>query len=276
MNTCPNCGLLIEPGAYFCGNCGQRLNVEIITANNSIPPYAVEAIDPAAKRGEVQATIGLLLGVIAITSSIFIPLVALVLGVAGLVLSTISRSKYRHTLSIMAIVISAVGLLSGVGIWGYAASKSVPLKLAQGNADPTKNLVAINTPCYEVSIDSGLNNYRPTNCNFDAASTAEEFSVNAVANPNITATDLGRVAQTVFKNAIAKSGGTYLYGFSGTFAKSPAYIVYASNASQQTESIFAMVVHSSSAVDNVYIVGRAIRTTYKPSFGALESSWQWK
>lgn len=276
MNNCPNCGLLTDSGAAFCGNCGQRLNFPITSDNTGIPAYAIEAVDHSSSRGEIEATIALLLGVIAITTSIFIPLISLILGVAGLVLSTISRSRYRHTLSIMAIVISVIGLLSGVGVWGYAASKSTSLKLAQGNATPTKNLVSINTPCYQVEIDSGLNNYVPTNCNFDAASTAEEFSVNAVSNTTINSVNLDQVAQTIFKNAIAKTGGSYLYGVSGTFAQSPAYIVYASNASQQTESIFAMVLNSSSSVDNVYIVGRAIRTTYKPSFGALESSWQWK
>ena len=276
MNTCPNCGLLTDSGAAFCGNCGQRLNFPITTDKGVIPAYAIEAVEPSSKRGEIQATIALIVGVIAITTSIFIPLISLVLGVAGLVLGTISRSKYRHTLSIMSIIISVIGLLSGVGVWGYAASKSTSLKLAQGNAMPTKNLVAINTPCYQVKIDSGLNNYTPTNCNFNAASTDEEFSVNAVSNTSINSANLAQVAQTIFKSAIAKTGGSYLYGISGTFAQSPAYIVYASNASQQTESIFAMVVNSSSSVDNVYIVGRAIRTTYRPSFGALESSWQWK
>ncbi len=282
MHTCIKCGLLVEPDAAFCGNCGQAqvgspaLSGGLALAKAGVlPVYAREALSIAARRGERMSIIGLLLGVMAVPVALFIPIAALALAVAGLVLSTIGRSQYRHSISLVAIIISIVGMLAGISVWGYALSQNQALSLSQGKISSTSQLMAVNTPCYTVKIDSGLTNFSHNSCNFDASSGVEEFSVNAVSNPNVTPANLQAVAQRIFAQAIPKSGGTYLSGMSGTFAGSPSYIVYANNAAQNTRGVFAMVLHPSSQ-DNVFIIGRAMRTVYTPTFGPLEQDWQWK
>lgn len=310
MSDCQKCGQPTEADATFCGNCGQRLpasprseprpqaaNQDQVSSSRSVPPlitgnsqdkdtpatgnavipaYAKEPIDRQARKAEIQAIIALLFGVIAIPVALFLPLAALVFGTSGVVLGTIARSKNKHPLTLIAVVISTVGLLAGITVWSIIVSKNPAIKLAQGNNAPTSTVVAVDTPCYNVSIDSGLKNYYPKLCNFDASSSAEEVSVNAIDNTSITSSNLSAVAASLFQRALTGTGESYISGSSGTFANSPAYIVYAANPNQNTQAIFAMVVHSSQAPDNIYIIGRAIRTIHQPAFGRLESNWQWK
>jgi hypothetical protein len=279
-NTCPECGLPIDNGVAFCGNCGHQLSNHPFYPDGSIlPSYAYEQTVPEVDKSERLAIAGLIIAAVALASAIFIPLAALVLGLAGLIMATIARTRYRHAISLAAIFLSVAALLSGIGVWAYAVNNTPGLKLAEGKAVPSSRLVGINTPCYSVSIDSGLNNYHPSSCNFNAASSAEDLSVTAVMNPNITLANLDRTAPSIFKQALTSSSdGGNVAGQSGmgVFAGSPAYIEYVSNAVQNTRGIFAMVLNPSSRLDNVYIVGRVIKTVYVPTFGTLESDWQWK
>lgn len=316
MYSCPKCQLNLEEDASFCGNCGQAVAyihsslpneeaAKMLLADSSslirpvynndnssngvpvvglisdtlgaqaVPAYAKEINSSTANKGEIEATIGLLLGVIAIPSALFIPLVALALGVAGLVLSTIGRSKYKQVLSFVAVLFSILGLLSGLVVWGYAVSKHSSPNSAPTTIVPTSNLVAVATPCYSAMIDSGMQNYSSSNCSFDAASNSEEFSVNATNNANITTANLAQVGPEIFKQALGKTGGTYISGSTGIFANSPAYIIYADNNTDKTQGIYALVIHPS-AKDNIYIVGHTTKNTYQPTFGPLETSWQWR
>lgn len=318
MNTCPSCGKPIDPGAAFCGNCGQALAVQqtptviasplaentqvqpspiVQVLNNqqpasmtipnnpapavagaaSLPAYAKEYVEPAARTGEIEATIGLLLGVIAVPAALFLPVLALALGGAGIVLGTLGRSKYRHTLSLMAVIFPVIGILAGFAVFGIAAS-STSKSLAQSNTGSASSasMLMVDTPCYSVKIDGGLKNFTHTNCNFDAASSSEEFRVDALNDPSITATNLNQVAPGIFQQAISKAGDTYVSGAPGMFADNPAYIVYADNAADGSKGIYAMVIHQASAVNNVYFVSRVIRTTHTPVFGPMEANWQWK
>ena len=150
----------------------------------NMPAYAKEYADPGARKGEIEATIGLLCGVVAIPAALFIPILALGLGGTGIVLGTIGRSKYKHTLSLMAVILPVIGILAGFAVFGIAASSSSATRLAQGNVGSSStNMVMVDTPCYDVKIDGGLKHYTPSNCNFDAASSNEEFAVNAIYNP---------------------------------------------------------------------------------------------
>lgn len=278
MEKCPNCQLTTDLGASYCGNCGSRLlapGSHLAPAYN-LPAYSFEPVILSQRKGEIEAIFGLLLGVSAIPVAFFSPLLALLIALVGIVLGTIGRSQNKHPISLFAIIFSVIGLAAGLSVWGYAVTKNPALKLAEGSNNPTTSLVGINTPCYRVKIDAGLSNYRPNNCSFDASSRVEEFSVNAISNSNINASNLSSVAHQIFSQAIAKTGGTYLLGSAGEFNGSQAYYVNAANAANNTMSVFAMVLHQSAGLDNVYILSRAVRTTYQPSLGELETSWSWK
>lgn len=319
MNTCPSCGKPTDPGAAFCGNCGQALVVQQVppvqvisvaessqaqpspivqVLNNqqpssksipnnptpavvgaaTLPAYAKEYVDSAARSGEIEATIGLLLGVISVPVALFIPVLALALGGAGIVLGTLGRSKYRHTLSLIAVIFPIIGILAGFAVFGIAASSNTSQSLAQGSSGSatSASMLTVDTPCYRVKIDGGLKKFTHNSCNFDAASRSEEFRVDAFSDPSITAANLNQVAPGIFQQAISKAGDAYISGAPGVFANNPAYIIYAANVADGSKGIYAMVIHQSSSANNIYFISRVIRTTNTPVFGPMESNWQWK
>jgi hypothetical protein len=336
--NCPKCGQPINPGAAFCGNCGQPLsqpapmqtqpqivqpqvssppsptvvspevlqpqpispaaqvyanqpNVPTAVVNNFSPPVNVGAgnvgtmpaygvaVNSDEHAGEVMAIIGLILGVIGIPASI-IPLLGLVLGITGLALSTVARSKHKRVLTIFGIVFSSIAIVAALGLWVYVIVHDPKLHKDNSSLAGTSSasLVAISTPCYTVKIDSGLQNYKPTGCAFDAASTTEEFTVEGQSNPGVNSSNLAQIGQQSLASAASGINATVTAEQSGQFAGSPAYIanLTGNGTNAGKNMIAALVLHSTANGDNIFMVIHVVSGTQQASFGSLESTWQWE
>ena len=113
--NCLNCQQPLEAGAAFCGNCGQAVAANTVAASTaSAPAKAVQ------RRGEKRALLAVLFGVAGIAGGLFIPLLGLVLGVAGLVMGTLSHSGSRRGLSTAGLFLSGLALLVSLATWTYA------------------------------------------------------------------------------------------------------------------------------------------------------------
>jgi hypothetical protein len=136
----------------------------------------------------------------------------------------------------------------------------------------------VNTPCYTVKIDGGLQNYKPNGCNFDAASTTQEFTVIGQSNPGVNSANIAQLGQQALASAASSANATVSSGQSGQFAGSPAYIANLTGTGTNAGKtmIAAFVLHSTSNGDNLFMIIRVASSTQKTSFGPLESTWQWK
>jgi hypothetical protein len=295
--NCPKCGKPVEAGAAFCGNCGQPLQASIQQPQTTAPvvtvsnhgeagPVAPAQYPQADTSGdehssEVRGIIGLILGVIGIPTSI-VPIMGIVFAVAGLILGTTSRSKFKHKVSLFAIVFSSIGILTALGVFTYNVIHDPALHhnsatSSSSSSSNNSNLVAINTLCYSVKIDRGMNNYQPDGCSFESASTSEEFNVTAVSNSNITASNFITTAKEVEASGVSSQQGHVISEKQGTFDGSIALIAQSVvNSNGEHENLMtAEVLHPSSGGDNIFIISKGL-ISGTPSFGSLESTWQWK
>lgn len=107
---CQYCGEATQPGAVFCGSCGQKLPTTPVTASTPTTP--------PAKLGHKRTVIALLLGVFGLPLSL-VPIVGLAAGVSGLVLATTARKHYKGALSWTAIIISGLAAMAALVLWVY-------------------------------------------------------------------------------------------------------------------------------------------------------------
>jgi hypothetical protein len=344
--NCPKCGQPTDPGATFCGNCGQSLQpVALITqpavfaqpqplppqttgmpvavapspvvqnvspiaqvmvnqpmtpppaigsfgnpaasavgASGMAPAYAVQAISTQGS-GETRATIGLVLGIIGIPASL-IPIAGMICGITGLVLGTTARARYKHTLSLLAIIFSSLAIVTALCLWVYgiehyvkahdkSGATSSGTSSASANSSANRSLMPITTPCYNVTIDSGLNNYKPTGCDFDSASTSQEYTVEATANADVTAANLAQYGRQALLAGAKGINGTVTSQQSGQFAGSPAYIGYINGPNNQKGEL-GVVLHQTVNQQNVFLVAHFVQSDQKVDFGSLETNWQWE
>lgn len=298
---CPNCHQPVEEGAVFCGNCGQPLEKPMTTvqspapapttpsrvfgSNESTPitqpqlqpvmagasinstPYAIA--EPASK-AETKSIIGLILGTIGIPASILIPILGLALGVAGLILGTISRSRYKHTLNLLAIIFSTLAIVASLGIWVWNIDRNHSASVVNDGS----SLSSISTPCFNLKLDSSLKGSKLTGCDLDYSNATEEVSINSVTNEGITTSNLKSESDQVVAKEQPELGVTFSNQRIGTFAGSPAFL--ANVISQNAAGVFAIVLHQTSDGENVFIITRFILGTQFPQFGVVQSSWEWK
>jgi hypothetical protein len=243
---------------------------------NTMPAYAAAP----EHTGETMAIFGLIIGIIGIPASI-IPILGLLFGVTGLVLSTVSRSKRKRPLTVFGIVFSVLAILAGLALWVYAVAHDPQLHktnaAASSSSASSADLVSITTPCYTVKVDKGLNNYTPNGCNFDAASATEEFTVGSQSNPDVDSSNLAKVAQQSLTAAASSSKATIKSEQSGQFAGSPAYIanLVGTGTNSGKDMITALALHQS-AKGNLFLAIHVVAGGQQASFGPLESTWQWK
>jgi hypothetical protein len=313
---CPNCHQPVEDGAAFCGNCGQPISVPIsptITSpiaqvvqnteaatNQSVAPpliaigatglhgvvptYAIAT--PAERGAETKTLLTILAGIVGLVGALFIPLIALVLGIFGLVVGTTAHVHGRRWPLRVGLVLSILALLAGLGSWAYAVEHDsrIDKEAAAQNNAPSTLAASLSTPCYSTNFVDRLNiKNSHGSCDMTAFngqnpdSSTDAYKVYATNNPALSVSGF----TTLAKQAIEKDIQTSLPGFvidnervTG-FAGSPAYAVTANNKSQGVAVIETAVYHPVKAGENVFIMVHAT-TGSSADLSILEAQWQWK
>lgn len=310
--NCPNCNQPLEDGVAFCGNCGQAIVARAPSdkptgshiaqvlksqvdgqtgqpqftshlAASNIPSYAVAL--PIQHVGETKAILSLLLGIVGVIGALLVALVGLILGVAGLMLGTMSRNSVRRGFSTAGIIVSSVAIIVSLGVWAYVIHRqSTTKQVAVAQAADAKPAANLTTPCYSTGFIDTLNVTNAKNsCDMKAfngptlnAST-KAYKVYSSQIAAVNANDFNEFA----KNAVQKDIAASLPGFTidnqqfRQFAGSPAYIAYTSDKSTGVTVAEAVVLHQVQAGANVFVLVHASGTG-TADLSTLEAQWQWK
>jgi hypothetical protein len=283
--NCPNCQEPVEDGAAFCGSCGQPLaGRHDMTA--AVPGYALAV--PSRHAGETKALLSFLFGTIGIIGSVFIALFGLVLGVAGLIMGTLSRASPKHVLSTLGLIASSLSILAGLAVWVYAANHDSKLDRGPASATQTPAVTTtasgLATPCYSFNfVDSLQISNNKVNCDMQAfngrtfAASSDVYKIYASRSRATTVSGFNALA----KKALETDVKTNLKGFTlareqvTTFAGSPAYVVNAVDDVHHIAVIEAAVFHQSPTGENTFIILHA-NSGATSDLQVLESQWQWK
>lgn len=284
--NCPRCHQEIEAGAAFCGNCGQALtNVRPAQQLLNVPAYALS--QPIEHVGETKALLSLIFGAVGLLASI-IPLLGMGIGLAGLVLGTLSHRSHKKTLSTLGIVFSALAIAAALAFWGIAIERSQRTSsknhLAGSNTAAVMT-VSVKTPCYDLSFTHQMNtDYDKSNgCDMRAYEGQTITTSNDVYKVygNEVATVTSDNFYNVAKTALEKDVSSTLPGFridserTDDFAGSPAYVVNVSDPSNGIAVVETAVLHKTTAGYNVFSLVHATKGSTTDLKG-LENQWQWK
>jgi hypothetical protein len=297
--TCSNCGEPLENGAAFCGNCGHPIaaagsganqlgpgSLAVAAATGGIPSYAV----PVAGRqtSEKKAGMALVMAALGIVGGFFIPLVGIGLGLAGLVLATLSRAIVRRRLSLAGIIMSILAVLVGLGSWADVIKNdprfihgvvTPAVTKTGGPAVTAQNLI---TPCYSVTFASKLNIQNDNgSCNMSAYNGAtldnssDAYKVYGTTSA-ISSAGFESLAKQAIENDVHENLATFTITQekSGQFAGSPAYYVTASNG-QGVSVVEAAVLHVTSNGDNFFVFVHAANAS-TIDLNELQANWHWE
>jgi hypothetical protein len=253
----------------------------------ALPAYAVPILGQQTK--ELKAAMSIVCGTVGVLASVFIPLIGLILAIAGIVLATTAWLNRKHTISLVGLVVSIVALLVALGSWAYviahdqktAANKTVataPINTAAPAAASSR----IATPCYSINFDEKLNVQNNSgSCNMNAyngatlSGSTNAYKVYATVATTITTTNFPTVAKAAIEQDIAKSLPSFSITNeqSGAFSGSPAYYVTAEDA-QGVEVIEAAALHATTNGDNFFVFVHAV-TGGVDDFNLLQAGWKW-
>lgn len=326
--NCPNCHQDTEAGAAFCGNCGCALRQSqsagaappapppiplspIARAVNQgdtntaqpaigrlaaagtaggvarVPSYALA--NPAGHVDETKALLSLLFGIAGLAGALFIAMIGLSLGIAGIIFGTMSRSSTKRGLSTAGLIFSSLAVLTGLAVWVYAIKHDPRFSQKVVSNDHSLSAPAIassevSTPCYSAGLVNQFNvSHGDNGCDMNAFngtsldSSTDAYKVYADTSQIVSSGNY----TNLFKSALEKDVHDSLPGFSidgedsTQFAGSPAYIVNASDKTHNVAVAEEAVYHSVAAGDNVFILVHAVNGK-SADLNTLESQWQWK
>lgn len=259
-------------------------------APSGLPAYAVPIFE--RQSGELKAAMSLVIGILGMVATIFIPLIGILLAVAGIVLATISRRTAKRGMSTFGLIISSLALIAGLASWAYVIShdSKTDHKVAATSAPaapiptdtPTAAEQGVTTPCYKVDFDGTFNVQNNSgSCNMNAFngstlnSSTDAYKVYATA-ATVSASNFDNLAKAAIERDIASSLPDFsIYSESaGSFAGSPAYIVQADNT-QGIKVEEAAVLHATSNGDNFFVFVHAV-VSGTVDLSLLEKSWSWQ
>lgn len=277
---CQNCKQEVEPGATFCGNCGHYLGA----SHPHVQAYAMAA--PAESTAETKAVLSVLLGAAGLVGAVFMAFLGLAIGLAGIIMGTLSRSGRQKTMSTTGIVLSSVAVVASMAVWAYAFNHDAKVRAAHQVAQngPVSTVNNLSTPCYSVGF---IDKFNVTNssgsCDMQAYNgqtvdtSTSAYKVFASKSDITSATTFTSLA----KQALEKDVKNNLNGFTinseevGSFAGSPDYEVISTNSSGQVTVAEAAVFHQTKSGNNAFVLVHAVGGG-KADFSDLENQWQWK
>lgn len=253
-----------------------------------IPSYALAT--PAQHAGETRALLSLIFGIAGLAGALFMAVIALALGITGIVLGTMSRSSAKRGLSTAGLIFSSLAILAGLAVWVYAIRHDSRLNPGAGSAGdhsisaPAVSASDLSTPCYSIGFADKLNiTNDPDSCDMNAFNGAtldtstDAYKVLADTSQVVNAQNYA----SIFKTALEKDVRTTLPGFTidsqraTQFAGSPAYVVNASSPSQGVAVVETIVLHQVDTGNNVFVLVHAVNGS-KADLNTLESQWRWK
>ncbi len=287
---CPNCHESIEEGAFFCGNCGQRLSIkpvdQTINSDTVIPEYSEPNIFEQTRRTE--ESMSLVFGVVGIVGALFVPLAGIIIGAVGTIMSSLTLRRGKDIVNIVGLVISVFAIFTGFGTWVHSsnlqkeaiskANKSISLT----NATSAITKDNLSTPCYKINLTNKLNIQNTSgNCDMNAYNGAtfvlstEAYKVYATKSTYTREGFAGLVKQVIEKDVrtslpdytIVRQGPTI-------FSASPAYSVTATNG-QGVSVIQTAVFHETTNGDNFFVIVHAVLGS-EATLHDLQLGWQWK
>lgn len=288
--NCKNCKLPTEDNAAFCGNCGQHIGRAKTPAQlalaRTVPNYSIAT--PAQRSGETKALLSLLLGISGLIGALFMALFGLSLGIAGIVMGTMSRRSAKRSLSTVGMIISGLAVLLGLAVWTSAIKDNSKLTNPMSRADPSTLPVTtvseLTTPCYSLGFIDSLNvSSSSDSCNISAfngetlASSSNAYKIYTNRSQITDVNSFMATAKTAIENDVQNNlpGATIVSQKVSTFAGSPAYVVNTVDKTSGIALVEAAVFHEVSNGDNIFILVHANQGE-TADLAILESQWQWK
>lgn len=226
----------------------------------------------------------LLLGAAGIIGAMFIPLLGIGFGVAGLVMGSLSRNSTKRHLSTLGLVAAGLAILAGLSTWAYAVQQLNARQNDTGVQQSSTAHAELITPCYALNFVHKLNiQHNPPSCDAKAynnqtlETSTQVYKISAVKSVIYDAGSFNTVA----KNALEKDIAANLPGFAidsqrvGAFAGSPAYIINASDKKRGIAIVEAAVLRKVSTGDNIFLLVHAVNGE-SVDLTQLEAEWQWK
>jgi len=289
--NCPSCHETVEDNASYCGNCGHFLGrtttaLGALGVTNSVP--AGSAVNETRHRGRNRLKAALILGLIGLAGAFFVPVIGLTLGLLGVALATSTRVTARRTVKSIGLALSALAILAGLASWVYAVNSDPRFNSHLPKAKPadssTESAADLSTPCYSLSFIDELNiDHGKGDCDINAyngstlTNSTNAYKVIASKVDVATVNDFTNLAKRAVEKDVAQS----LKGFHvdsekvASFAGSPAYVVNASDKTDNVSVIEAAVLHEVANGNNVFVLVHA-NNGDSADLQILESNWQWK
>ncbi|MEI9913398.1 MAG: zinc ribbon domain-containing protein [Candidatus Saccharibacteria bacterium] len=291
---CPNCQQPIENGAIYCGNCGfkldtsataQQVNSNSISSNQAqeaaIPAYDI----PTTHHRQHWAAMALAFGVIAIGGGALVPLLGIVFGITGVVMSTSSYRKTHGWLKPVSLIVPVLALLLSIGFWVNNSANNA--KQTASNSAGTSNGISsmsVTTPCYTLTFKTEFNvNNASGSCTINAynesnfVDSSNIYKVLASQTNQITTANFDSTAKQAIESDVSKNlpGFNITNQSSNIFSGSPAYYIQAYNSSTNVAVIEETILHNDpSARDNFFTIVHAVNDS-AVNLDELESTWHW-
>jgi hypothetical protein len=229
-----------------------------------------------------------LLGVMGIIGALFMAAIGLVLGLAGVVMGTLSRRSVKRSYSTAGIIFSSLAIVVSLGTWVHYVRNDPRFNPNVAHAAPKDGTASVasqlDTPCYSVNFVDQLNiDSSPNSCEMDAyngqslESSTNAYKIYANKTPTASVNDFMAAA----KKAVERDVSQNLAGFTtdsekvASFAGNPAYMINVSDKGHQVSLVEAAVLHKDSAGSTIFVIIHA-NNGDSADLQILESQWQWK
>lgn len=282
--NCSRCQEPLDPGAAFCGNCGQPVATAPAqsgapaTTPGRVPAYALAMPHP----GEPKAIIGLVLAVLSVPAAI-IPFIGASLSVAAIVLATIVMHAHRRLAS-TGLVFAVIGvLLSSTAIVYNVTHSSAASGQEAASAGAGQQL---QTPCFDLAVPTELHISGDTaNCKALISDTADAkqatygYEIDASTNADVTSRNFDAAVSGAAQDIVNSfSSAARRYNLtsqsSGTFAGEQAHYLDLT-APDGTSGRVVGVLHQSTVGYNVFFISLFSRHG-TADLSAVERNFTWK